>query len=61
MLLNFYQGSLQNINATSQLQMTIYNSLLAGVSLDEKVIDREGGKVKLHLTIDENQNNDEVA
>ena len=41
--------------------MTIYNSLLAGVSLDEKVIDREGGKVKLHLTIDENQNNDEVA
>jgi len=42
-------------------QTQIYNSLLVGASLEGKVIDREGEKVKLHLTIDENQNKDEAA
>ncbi|WP_367277863.1 HNH endonuclease [Clostridium sp.] len=42
-------------------QTKLYNSILAGASLDGKVIAREGEKVKLHLSIDEKQNKEEAA
>ncbi|BCZ45492.1 hypothetical protein psyc5s11_15590 [Clostridium gelidum] len=42
-------------------QAKIYNSLLKGTSLEGKVIATEGEKVKLHLSIDENQNEDEAT
>ena len=42
-------------------QTKLYNSKLQGVSLEGKVIDRDGEKVKLHLNIDKEQNKDEAT
>ncbi|BCZ45501.1 hypothetical protein psyc5s11_15680 [Clostridium gelidum] len=43
------------------MQTKIYNSLIGGASLEGKVLAVEGEKVKLHLSIDENQNEDEAT
>ncbi len=41
-------------------QTKLYNLLLSGASLEGKVLGIEGEKVKLHLNIDENQNEGEA-
>lgn len=42
-------------------QTKLYNSVIAGASIDGKVLAVEGEKVKLHLNIDESQNADEAS
>ena len=42
-------------------QTKLYNSVIAGASIDGKVLAVDGEKVKLHLNIDESQNADEAS
>jgi hypothetical protein len=42
-------------------QTKVYNAHLSGASLEGKVIGRDGEKVKLHLSIDDKQSEDEAA
>ncbi|MCY6354749.1 late control protein D, partial [Clostridium sp. ZS2-4] len=42
-------------------QAKLYNSVIGGASLEGKVLEVEGEKVKLHLDIDEKQNKNEAS